>query len=79
MVVIPFTRANLNGNEAHCYQLQAWSVPAAWNGAAPGCLVILCVNLFVFSFYFSIQKEKREIWVSLMCGCDTNYANYYGI
>lgn len=34
---------------------------------------------FCVLFLVSPQKEKREIWVSLICASDTNYANYYGI
>lgn len=78
IVVTPFTGANLNGNEAHCYQLQAPSVLSAQSMAAPACLVILYLNICV-SFYFSTEKEKTEIWVSLICSSNTNYANYYGI
>lgn len=77
-VVIPFTGANLNGNEAHCYQPQASSVLAAYSGVARGCLVILCVNLCVLFFFFHREGEERNLGLSICCS-DTNYANYYRI
>lgn len=53
--VILYTGANLNGNEAHCCELQAWSVLAMQSRVTLGCLVLLHVNLLC-PFFSGLKK-----------------------
>jgi len=64
-VAIPYTGANLNGNEAHCSEPQAWSVLAAQSGATLGCLVILFVNLCVLVYFLQNEEEERNLGLFL--------------